>query len=172
MAIGALISLIHVKAYLLCIDFQPLYIFPQIVFLSLRIVNRSKFVTEGFLQRIYLAWEYLNGSIYLGVFLEIFLKKKNGKIDHVCFILDNRSCLVRGIREIITDENHYHICRIFDQFESLLLMGAFFSPAFWKLIHIYLIIVSELLKMIYPSLLKMFFFLFSNDFTDSLFQNL
>lgn len=95
MAIGALISLIHVKAYLLCIDFQPLYIFPQIVFLSLRIVNRSKFVTEGFLQRIYLAWEYLNGSIYLGVFLEIFLKKKNGKIDHVCFILDNRSCVVR-----------------------------------------------------------------------------
>lgn len=95
MAIGALISLIHVKAYLLCIDFQPLYIFPQIVFLSLRIVNRSKFCHWGIFAENLFSLRVFKWFNLFRCISGNFSEKKNGKIDHVCFILDNRSCVVR-----------------------------------------------------------------------------
>ena len=64
-----------INSYSLCIDFQPLYISYKIVsvFKFEEIVNRFKFAIEGVLRRIWC--EEFKGSIYSGVFLELFQKK-------------------------------------------------------------------------------------------------
>lgn len=64
-----------INSYSLCIDFQPLYISYKIVsvFKFEEIVNRFKFAIEGVLNEF--GVKNLNGSIYSGVFLELFQKK-------------------------------------------------------------------------------------------------
>lgn len=76
--------------------------------------------------------------------------KKKGKIYHVCFILDTRSCLpqLQALTIIAQD-----------------IWPVWISSALWKLFSspltfCILMIVSELLKMMYSSLLGLFVFFF------------